>query len=416
MYFKKMLQSVRRTKSRLDPRLRRYKLPGPARARTPLEVGIVGGGIAGLAAAWALRRLGHDVHVFEAQDRPGGRIHTVGIGSHVVEAGAARFSDRHLRALYWIDMLGLGLEPMYPAQGRLVRLEGSRRAIGQDAASLSSDDVHLLVSEPSEWNGQFGSRASRVRNLIVNSLSRPTWYRIKGGNAQLPRRIAQELGDAVSYHSPVTAIHQNERHVEISYLRDGEAHTRRFDRCILATPPTTHDDIDIRPALSDSKVKHAGETTTQPAARTFVLLRDRSVIERERLSGFGSTDEGFEIWQPSFSSGSGDMTLVFYAQGEAARPLIDLDDASRDQLSMEMLERVFPGVQERTVETKTYCWVSNPWARGAQTLFRGDVTLARTVMGRPEGRLHFAGEHTSGGWVENALASADRVVEEICAT
>ena len=35
---------------------------------------------------------------------------------------------------------------------------------------------------------------------------------------------------------------------------------------------------------------------------------------------------------------------------------------------------------------------------------------------RPEGRLHFAGEHTSTkhGWIEGAVESAVRVASEIC--
>jgi len=36
-------------------------------------------------------------------------------------------------------------------------------------------------------------------------------------------------------------------------------------------------------------------------------------------------------------------------------------------------------------------------------------------MGRPEGRVHFAGEHTSAwmGWMEGALESAERVAREV---
>nr|MBA3673197.1 FAD-dependent oxidoreductase [Gemmatimonadaceae bacterium] len=37
---------------------------------------VIGGGIAGLFAAFELRRQGHEPLVLEAQDRVGGRVHT----------------------------------------------------------------------------------------------------------------------------------------------------------------------------------------------------------------------------------------------------------------------------------------------------------------------------------------------------
>jgi oxygen-dependent protoporphyrinogen oxidase len=50
------------------------------------EVVIVGGGLAGLAAAWDLRD--RDILVLEASDRPGGRVRTVSRGSYWANLGA----------------------------------------------------------------------------------------------------------------------------------------------------------------------------------------------------------------------------------------------------------------------------------------------------------------------------------------
>ncbi|MEO0763616.1 MAG: FAD-dependent oxidoreductase, partial [Pseudomonadota bacterium] len=52
-------------------------MPGPVSASagrgSAVRVAVVGTGIAGLAAATWARDLGHEVVVFEATDRPGGR-------------------------------------------------------------------------------------------------------------------------------------------------------------------------------------------------------------------------------------------------------------------------------------------------------------------------------------------------------
>ena len=52
------------------------------------DVVVVGGGIAGLTAAYELERSGLDVIVLEAESRPGGRIRTVTYGPLYAEAGA----------------------------------------------------------------------------------------------------------------------------------------------------------------------------------------------------------------------------------------------------------------------------------------------------------------------------------------
>jgi monoamine oxidase len=60
---------------------------------SPLTVGIVGGGVAGLYAALLLQRAGHLVHIFEGTDRLGGRVHTHYFGdeeNQYFEAGAMR--------------------------------------------------------------------------------------------------------------------------------------------------------------------------------------------------------------------------------------------------------------------------------------------------------------------------------------
>lgn len=74
------------------------------------SIGIVGGGIAGLVAAYELQRLGHDVTVFEADDRWGGRILTERFGNDdgpYAELGAMRIPHGHRCVDYYVDSFGL---------------------------------------------------------------------------------------------------------------------------------------------------------------------------------------------------------------------------------------------------------------------------------------------------------------------
>lgn len=59
-----------------------------------MRVGIVGAGIAGLAAARALKKAGHSAIVFEKNDRLGGRVATRKIGDYLFDTGASALTPR----------------------------------------------------------------------------------------------------------------------------------------------------------------------------------------------------------------------------------------------------------------------------------------------------------------------------------
>ena len=80
-----------------------------------MRIAIVGSGIAGLASAWLLSR-GHEVVLFEAEDRLGGHTHTHDIDLHgrryAVDTGFIVHNPAHyplLTALF--DELGVASQP-----------------------------------------------------------------------------------------------------------------------------------------------------------------------------------------------------------------------------------------------------------------------------------------------------------------
>ena len=79
---------------------------------------------------------------------------------------------------------------------------------------------------------------------------------------------------------------------------------------------------------------------------------------------------------------------------------------------MARLDALFPGIRKRCETAVQLCWDEEPWSLGAQ--HAGELPLDVAI--RPEGRLHFAGTHTSAsGWMDGALESAHRVAKEILA-
>lgn len=100
------------------------------------KVIIVGGGIAGLAAAWRLQRAGHEVNILEREVASGGRMRSERRGAFIVDRGAqfvfSGYADLHALA----EEVGLA------DQVRPIRR--TRNAILRDGRFLGSDSKSLL--------------------------------------------------------------------------------------------------------------------------------------------------------------------------------------------------------------------------------------------------------------------------------
>lgn len=78
------------------------------------RVGIMGGGLAGMSAAFELRKLGCDITVFDAQERIGGRVYTYYFDNdkkYYAEFGAARIPVTHETSWHYINLFRLSTMP-----------------------------------------------------------------------------------------------------------------------------------------------------------------------------------------------------------------------------------------------------------------------------------------------------------------
>jgi protoporphyrinogen/coproporphyrinogen III oxidase len=82
-----------------------------------VDLAVVGGGISGLAAAWAGMRRGADVVVLEAGDAPGGKLRTSAVAGIELDEGADAFLARVPEAVELCKELGLGDDLVSPATG-----------------------------------------------------------------------------------------------------------------------------------------------------------------------------------------------------------------------------------------------------------------------------------------------------------
>ena len=84
--------------------------------------------------------------------------------------------------------------------------------------------------------------------------------------------------------------------------------------------------------------------------------------------------------------------------------------------ALEQMEKVYPAIRENFEVGASKCWDEDEWARGDYAWFKpGQMTSLIPHIARPEGRIHFAGEHASAwpGWMQGALESGNRAAREI---
>jgi oxygen-dependent protoporphyrinogen oxidase len=100
------------------------------------SIAVVGGGAAGMAAAYYLRRDGHRVEVIERDDRLGGRMATAMLGRRSIALGGKNIGRRYTLFREFVREMGdqpfehFGLNSSRIRDGRVVTFDGERRLAG----------------------------------------------------------------------------------------------------------------------------------------------------------------------------------------------------------------------------------------------------------------------------------------------
>lgn len=118
--------------------------PGGSRQTTLApRVAVVGAGIAGLTSAYRLDQAGWQVEVFEAADRPGGRVETVSRDGYLIDTGATAIAARYPVFTTLAEELGLAIVPTSPHLG-VVR-DGRVHLLRLDRLARSGLGTRLLA-------------------------------------------------------------------------------------------------------------------------------------------------------------------------------------------------------------------------------------------------------------------------------
>ena len=442
---------------------------------------VIGAGLAGLTAAYRLHQQEIDVAIYEARGRVGGRVLTVEVGGHTAELGGGNLTDggkvenlyrlikecgleiieddvllnysyfdgksflslkqllidRHFNAENLKEELNhLALtsrhmqdvlrgifredEPLY--QILSVRLAAYEGAVPEKLSPFYVDTLfHMLLGGISSAHPGTGTEGIRLHLASI-----------KGGNALLPEKMAERLGNRLHLNQALKQVSKDEQGTFVLTFSGGEK--VKADRLVLAIPCSVYENI----------------------------VFDENVIPRERLEAIKSVPYGTNakilvpfIQKPSKREGlinrrvvsssfhvKGNVLTLYYT-GESSRfseeTISQTYGEEQAMIEKGFGEGCFPLFAPRMAEDRPFAhyagavghsWPNDPYAKGSyayiapgqESLFtdihKEGNEIVKTLFAPIDRKLYFAGEHASilleaMGTLEAACESGERVARLI---
>ncbi|ARI79214.1 amine oxidase [Halobacillus mangrovi] len=258
-----------------------------------------------------------------------------------------------------------------------------------------------------------------VRTVFNKDLK---FYEITGGNDQLPLALLPELRQNISYYQKVHQIIQDNDGIIVT-VRDrttNEYHRIQGDYTIVTVPYSVFQFIEIYPYDSISFQKWKAIRELNYVSSVKVGLEFKSKFWESGNIGNIITDLPLRYtYSPSHNIGEAGpgVMLGSYSWAQNANLWNSLPNDERIREALQGLSRIYGNqVYKYFSKGTSYSWSQNQFSAGCFTLFApNQASDFSDALYSPEGRIHFAGEHTSPfhGWVEGAIESAIRAAYEV---
>lgn len=286
----------------------------------------------------------------------------------------------------------------------------------------SDGAVRLLTLGTIDLYGDGVETVSALSFLRQWSAPRPPKMRmsggglIKGGSDSLPRAFASRLSERIYYGSPIVRIEQNEQRVRAIFEQAGRHHTLEADYLICTIPFPVLRRVEVSPPFSEGKRRAIEQLQYSSITRMYLQCR-RRYWEDEGINGAALTDLPVPrvLVHPLGQRPTRGILEAHVGHGRA-RELAEMPPEARIGFALEQMERIHPGVRDQYEAGTSYSWVSDAWTLGGySSLAPGQTYELAPHIALPEGRVHFAGEHTSvfAASMNGALESGQRAATEI---
>jgi monoamine oxidase len=423
---------------------------------------IIGGGVAGLAAARSLTRAGRSVLLLEARDRLGGRVYTSATtGPGVpVELGAEFVHGRPRELWEIIESARLPTQPVVNLHyarrdGRLTPVTGTMQRVEQvlqEAKSQGSQDQSVadyLESRTSIDRETLalakgyieGFHAGDTKNMSLQGLvhaesatsaSGESQFRLGVGYDAIVDWLRNQLSQSsarIQLGAVVGEIRWSRGRVAVTMSTAGNGGQTvtaaqaivTIPLGVLKAPEGARGAIRFTPGLADKA--SALERLEMGAILRLVLWFDTILWPIPELGFIHDTTGLLPIWwtrapvqAPVLTGWVGGPRAAALASDEPERILHRALESLANALGLEPSR-----VRSHLRDMYYHDWIGDPFSRGAYSYVAVGGLAAEDRLAKPlEGTLFFAGEATVSdgnlGTVHGAIASGYRAAREALAT
>jgi monoamine oxidase len=412
---------------------------------------VIGAGLAGLSAAYELSLAGHDVSVLEARNRAGGRVLTLRdfADDLYAEAGGEWVEHNHDYMLRYIEEFGLALyrgsfidteeplnfsprsrEPHEKLQSIIKQIKPfeDKNPSHTEYDRISFYELLKQINAPQAMIDQMQREVSNLMAINIESISAlhmlsefalpesRASFRIAGGNDRVAKSLASRLSEKIYYSRPVVKVEHNTTQVIVTFLENGSQQRMTADRLVIAAPFTCVRRMEFAPSLSEQKMKTIRLLAYGQILKAPLQFRERFWMKakdepRRNLKGLIGS-----VYEATGGQPGPRGLLTAYIPDRSGMEIARLGKDER-------LKKILAAVTELHPEAGRYFeggavkwWQEDEWAEGTYAYFRpGESVSLRARIAEPEGRIHFAGEHTASwqGYMNGAIESGHRAAKEV---
>lgn len=420
---------------------------------------IVGAGIAGLNAAYKLRKRGWRATLYEADKRTGGRMrsardvlnpgHTTELGAEFVDSNhkemfalAREFGlgwldmqtageEKFIREAYYFDgahhserqaleafaLLAKRIEADFKALGEEVSFENAGGGRELDWCSLADylDRVGargwmrklLEVAFVTEFGRECAEQSAlnlifmmgtdlTAGHLELFGESDERW-KVVGGNQRIVDELAARLPEQIQLEHRLVAVTARDRGFTLSFDNGGRTAEVVADFVLLTLPFTLLREVDLRVPLPDWKQKAIAELGYGKNAKLMLGMK-RRLWREQGHSGNIFSDEAFQLaWDNSRLQPGAAGGVTCYSGGNACDELQHGQPADHAGRMLAALEKPFPGIAAQfNDKVARFHWPTHPFTKSSYACYLpGQWTTIAGAEIKPVGQLFFAGEHCS---------------------